>query len=129
LTSPPAANAHRRAVIAAGAAAAKKAEDTVVLDVGEILAITDAFVITSGTNPRQVRTIVDEIERTLRARESLSPRSIEGRDDASWVLLDYGDVIVHVFLAATRAYYELERLWADAPRVPWERAAARSESA
>jgi ribosome-associated protein len=111
-------------VLAAVTAAAKKAEQTVVLDVGDIISITDVFVITSGTNVRQVRTIVDEIEKSLKERTSAAPRSVEGRDDASWVLLDYGDVVVHVFLAETRAYYDLDRLWADAPRVDWERAAA-----
>jgi ribosome-associated protein len=111
-------------VLAAAAAAAKKAEQTVVLDVGDIISITDAFVITSGANVRQVRTIVDEIKKSLKERTSTVPRSVEGIDDASWVLLDYGDVVVHVFLAETRAYYDLDRLWADAPHVDWERAAA-----
>jgi ribosome-associated protein len=124
LTSLPVADPQQRAVLAAAAAAAKKAEQTVVLDVGDIISITDAFVITSGTNVRQVRTIVDEIEKSLKERTSVAPRSVEGLDDASWVLLDYGDVVVHVFLAETRAYYDLDRLWADAPRVDWERAAA-----
>jgi ribosome-associated protein len=124
LTSLPVAAAHRRAVVAARAATEKKADDTVVLDVGDIISITDAFVVTSGANTRQVRTIVDEIERSLRAREQVTPRSVEGLDDASWVLLDYGDFVVHVFLEETRRYYDLDRLWADAPRVDWERFAA-----
>ncbi len=112
----------RRAVAAAAAAAAKKADDIVVLDVGDIIAITELFVITSGANVRQVRTIVEEIEHQLKEQAQLSPRSVEGLPDATWVLLDYGDFVVHVFLAETRAYYDLERLWADAPRVDWERA-------
>jgi ribosome-associated protein len=81
-------------------------------------------VITSAPNTRQVRTIVDEVERQLRERAGVKPRSVEGIDDASWVLLDYGDVVVHVFLTETRDFYGLERLWADAERVEWEDVAA-----
>jgi ribosome-associated protein len=113
----------------AAVASSKKALDTVVLDVGDIISITDAFVITSGANTRQVRTIVEEIERSLKERDDVKPRAVEGLDDASWVLLDYGDVVAHVFLADTRAYYELDRLWADAPTIDWERAARVSETA
>jgi ribosome-associated protein len=130
LTSPPVADAHgealSRAFLAAGVASAKKADDIVVLDVGDIISITDVFVIASASNTRQVLTIVDEVERTLKQQSSVAPRSVEGRDDASWVLLDYGDMIVHVFLSETRAYYDLDRLWSDAPRVDWERTAVVS---
>ena len=111
---------------AAGAAAGKKADDVVVLDVGDIISITDWFVIASASNTRLVRTVVDEVERVLKEEAGISPRASEGLDDASWVLLDYGDLVVHVFLAETRAYYDLDRLWADAPRVDWERAVAVS---
>jgi ribosome-associated protein len=113
-------DSHRRAVTAARAADDKKAEDTIVLDVGDIIGITEAFVITSGTNTRQVRTICDEIEAALKREGGGAPRNTEGLDDASWVLLDYGDLVVHVFLAETREYYALERLWTDAPRIAWE---------
>ena len=126
MTSPPVEHAHRRAAVAAGGAAAKKADEITVLDVGDIISITDVFVIVSGSNTRQVRTIVDEVEKALRERDGVKPRSVEGLDDASWVLLDYGDLVVHVFLAETRAYYDLDRLWADAPRLDWEQAAAVS---
>lgn len=112
--------------MAATAAAAKKGDETLVLDVAAIIAITEYFVITSGGNTRQVRTIVEEMEKELREQTGDRPRSVEGLPDASWVLLDYGDVVVHVFLAETRAYYDLERLWADAPRVDWERGASRA---
>jgi ribosome-associated protein len=71
-----------------------------------------------------VRTIVEEIEKQLREKTDTRPRSVEGLDDASWVLLDYGDVVIHVFLTETRQFYGLERLWADAARVPWENVAA-----
>jgi ribosome-associated protein len=102
--------------VAAKAASSKKGEGTVVLEVGEILAITDAFVITSGTNTRQVRTIAEEIEKQVALAGGGKPLRIEGLDDARWVLMDYGDFVVHVFLDETRRYYDLERLWADAPR-------------
>jgi ribosome-associated protein len=126
LTDRSVALAYRRAAIAARTAADKKADQTVVLDVGDIISITDAFVITSGANTRQVRTITDEVERALRETEGVKPRSVEGLDDASWVLLDYGDFVVHVFLDETRDYYDLDRLWSDAPRVEWERLVAVS---
>jgi ribosome-associated protein len=95
----------------------------VALDVGDIISITDVFVIAGAANPRQVRTVVEEIERALKEPDGSSPRSIEGLDDASWVLMDYGDLVVHVFLNETREYYQLDRLWADAPRIDWERVA------
>jgi ribosome-associated protein len=126
LTSPPVADAQARAVLAAGAASSKKADDILVLEVGDIISITDYFVIASASNPRLVRTIVDEVERVMKEEAAVAPRGTEGLDDASWVLLDYGDVVVHVFLDETRAYYDLDRLWADAPRVDWERVVAVS---
>jgi ribosome-associated protein len=109
------------AVTAARAAEAKQGEATAVLVMSETLGVTDAFVITSGRNPRQVRTIVDEVERAVKAEYGFSPLSVEGRDDFGWVLMDYGDFVVHVFLAERRAYYDLERLWADAPKLDWSR--------
>jgi ribosome-associated protein len=108
--------------LAAQAADAKKGDDIVVLDVGEIIGIVDTFVITSASNTRLVRTIVEEVERQLHDRAGIKPRAVEGLDDYSWVLLDYGDFVVHVFLTDTRAFYGLERLWADAARVQWEAA-------
>jgi ribosome-associated protein len=113
-------DAQERAVIAARAAADKKAEDILVLEVGDIIAITEVFVITSGANRRQVRTICDEVEAALKRDAGVKPNSVEGLDDASWVLLDYGDLVVHVFQQETRDYYALERLWSDAPRIAWE---------
>ena len=108
------------AAVAARAAAAKKGQDTLILEVGEVLAITDAFVITSGANPRQVRTIAEEVEAKVAGAGGPRPLRSEGLDDARWVLLDYGDFVVHVFLDEVRRYYDLERLWADAPRVDWD---------
>jgi ribosome-associated protein len=116
----PVPEARRRATVAARAAAEKQGGEIVVLDVGDIISITEAFVIASANNTRQVRTIVEEIELALKIEDDVSPRAIEGLDDASWVLMDYGDVIVHVFLVDTRRFYDLDRLWADAPRLEWE---------
>jgi ribosome-associated protein len=117
-STPDDAGAVGRALVAAGAAVAKNGTDVAVVRVGEILAITDVFVIASASNTRLVKTIVEEVERALTEHDGSKPRSIEGLADASWVLLDYGDVVVHVFLAETRAFYDLDRLWADAPSVP-----------
>jgi ribosome-associated protein len=111
---------------AARAAWAKGGDDTVVIEVGEVLAITDAFVITSGRNTRQVKTIAEEVEARLKDEGGIRPLRIEGLGDSQWILLDYGDLVVHVFLDETREYYDLERLWADAPRVSWEDEAARN---
>lgn len=91
----------------------------VVLDVGSIISITELFVIASGSNRPQVRTIVEEIEKVLKAQARVAPLSVEGLDDFAWVLMDYGDFVVHVFLDDTRSYYDLDRLWADAPTVEW----------
>lgn len=104
---------------AARAAVDKKAEDPVVLDVGAVLAITDYFVIVSGANTRQVRTIAEAVEEELARFDGPKPLQVEGRDELTWVLIDYGDLVVHVFLDETRRYYELERLWSDVPRVAW----------
>jgi len=108
------------AVVAARAASSKKGDDTVVLEVGHVLAITDAFVITSAGNDRLVRTIAEEVERQVKEAGGPGPLRVEGLSDARWVLLDYGDFVVHVFLDEVRRYYDLERLWSDAPRVEWE---------
>jgi ribosome-associated protein len=110
-------DAYERARLAAAAANSKKANDTIVLDVGDIISVTDAFVITSAPNTRLVRTIVDTVEEQLRVEAGARPRAVEGLDSATWVLLDYGDLVVHVFLDETREFYGLERLWADAPRL------------
>jgi ribosome-associated protein len=114
----------RWAVTAARAADDKKATDTVVLDVAHLLGITDAFVVTSGSNDRQVRTIAEEVERQVKEDGGPSPRRIEGLNEATWVLIDYGDFVVHVFQEEQRDFYELERLWADAPVIEWRDAKA-----
>jgi ribosome-associated protein len=106
-------------LVAARAADSKSGEDTVILAVGEMLGITDAFVITSGRNTRQVRTIADEVELQVKEAGGSAPLRVEGLDDARWILMDYGDYLVHVFLDEAREFYDLEHLWAAAPRIPW----------
>ena len=108
--------ARARAEVAATAALAKKGTDVVILEVGEILGIIELFVVVSASNVRQAKTIVDEVEKAVKASDGGKPRSVEGLRDASWVLMDYGDVVVHVFVEETRAFYDLDRLWADVPR-------------
>lgn len=98
---------------AAAAAADKKAEDLVVLHVAGITPVTDYMVICSGRNPLQVQAIAEHILETMRAA-GLRPLNVEGLREGRWVLLDYGDVVVHVFNPEARAYYALERLWGDA---------------
>ncbi len=99
----PASDASTRAIVAATAASAKSGLDIVLLDVGPIISIIECFVLVSATNSRQVRTIVEEIELALKGHDGSKPINAEGRDDLSWVLLDYGDIVVHVFLDETRA--------------------------
>ena len=94
----------------------KKGIDVVLLDVHELLVITDIFVIASGNTRRQVQSLIDAVEEALRGQDR-KPLRREGESEAQWVLLDYGDIVVHVFDTPTRDYYDLERLWGDAPRL------------
>jgi ribosome-associated protein len=110
------------AATAAESADAKLGHETVVLAMTELFGVVDAFVITSAPNGRHVRTLVEEIERGVKDAHDLAPVRVEGLADATWVLMDYGDFIVHVFLQETREYYDLEHLWSGAPRVEWRRA-------
>jgi ribosome-associated protein len=105
--------------VAARAADSKTDEETLLLDVGDVLAITGYFVITGGRNPRQVRSIAEEVELQIVDHGGPRPLRVEGLDSLRWVLLDYGDFVVHVLLDEARAYYELERLWSDVPRLEW----------
>jgi ribosome-associated protein len=104
---------------AAMAADDKKGERTVVLRVGPVLAICELFVITSASNPRLVRTLAEEVEQAVRVRAGASPLRVEGLSDLQWVLLDYGDVVVHVMHNEARAFYDIERLYRDVERVAW----------
>lgn len=104
---------------AAHAAADKLAQDILVIDVSERLAITDCFVVASGDNERQVNAIVDEVEDQL-SDLGHKPLRREGRGDGHWVLLDYGQVVVHIQRAQEREFYALDRLWRDAPQIEVE---------
>lgn len=103
--------------IAVDAAEDKLGHDTDAFLVGDVLGITDWFVITSGANARQVRAIAEHVEERLTEAGGPKPIRIEGLDSSSWVLMDYGDFVVHVFSDEARGYYELERLWSDVPRL------------
>jgi ribosome-associated protein len=105
-----------RLCVALNAAGEKKALDPVVLDLREIASFTDYFVITSGTNVRQVQAIADEVVEQLKKQGTRALR-MEGYNAGEWVLVDYGDFIVHVFASQARQFYDLERLWRDAVRV------------
>lgn len=107
------------AAAAALAADDKKGDGTVVLRVGPVLAICELFVVTSASNTRLVRTLAEEVEKAVRERYGLSPLRVEGSRDLQWVLLDYGDVVVHVFLDEARAFYDIERLYRDVEHVAW----------
>lgn len=99
------------------AAESKKALNILVLDLQDITSFADYFVICTGTNPRQIQAISDEIGKQL-AQQGEQPASIEGFQNAEWILVDYGDYIIHVFSEHARGFYDLERLWRDAKTVP-----------
>ena len=109
-------SARRLAELAALAAADKLAQDVVAIDVSERLPLTDCFVIASAPNERQVQAVVDNVEEKLRDEDVKAVRR-EGRQEARWVLLDYGDLVVHVLHTEERDFYGLERLWKDCPRM------------
>ena len=105
------------AIAAARAAAEKKAEEIIAIDVSERLALTDVFLVLSGSNDRQVRAIVDAVEEAM-ARAGAKRRMREGFEEAHWVLLDYDEIMIHVQQDEDREYYALERLWKDCPVIP-----------
>ena len=106
------------ALVAARAGDDKKADDVRVLDLTELSDVCDFFVIMSASNARLVDAVVDEVEERVAKTCGEHPFSIEGRDQRTWILMDYGSVIVHVFTPEARDYYRLETLWGDAPQVP-----------
>lgn len=110
--------ARRKALLAAEAAESKQADGVVILDLQEHTPVTDFFVIASGSNRIQIKAITEAVEDALRAAGE-RPGRAEGRDDGRWVLLDFGDIVVHIFAPKERQFYNLERLWGDAP--PLER--------
>ena len=103
--------------VAARAANDVKAMDIVAFDVSQPIAITDIFMVATGSNERQVLAIAEEVEKQLHLQKNLDPRSREGVQEAQWVLLDYGDFVIHIMHKQARAYYDLERLWKDRPQV------------
>ena len=109
-----------RACLSARVAADNKARDIVVLDMRAVTRLYDFFVLVTGSSRRQIHTVTEEIDAALRSVGDLR-QSVEGYESSRWVVQDYGDVVVHVFDPDLREYYALEELWADAPRVDWER--------
>ena len=106
-------------VIARAADGNKKGDDIVVLDVGDVLAIAGWFVIVSASNSRLVESLADDVEAAAKAELGRSPVRTEGHREKQWVLIDYGDVVVHVFHKEMRDFYEIERLYGDVPRLKW----------
>ena len=111
------ADSRQWALIAAKAADEKKASDIVIQDVHDLISITDYFVIVTGRNDRQVDAIAEAVEDALREKAQAKPIGREGQGRCTWVLLDYGDIVVHVFQPELREFYRLETLWNDAPLV------------
>ena len=106
-------------MLAAKLAESKKAIDLRILDLREVTSFTDYFVVCSVSNPRQGHAVADEIQKGLKAAGEL-PASVEGYDSAEWILMDYGDFLVHIFSESARSYYDLERLWRHAKPVSLE---------
>jgi ribosome-associated protein len=109
--------------VIAAIADAEHGSNVLVLEVGDVLGVTEYFVIVSASNRRLVHTLVEEIEVQTRGQIGRSPLRSEGVRENQWVLVDYGDVVVHVFLAEVREFYEIERLYTDVPKIDWSDAA------
>ena len=105
---------------AARGAADLQASDLVALDVGDVIGITDWFLIASSSNVRQVRRVAEEVEAAIKDAGGVGPIRIEGLEDAQWILMDFGVFVVHVFHDDTRSFYDIERLWSDVPRVQFD---------
>ena len=110
----------RKSLLCVKAAAAKKASDLLLLEMKRIASFTDYFLLCSGKSDRQVQAIAQAIEEELE-RKAIRPLGLEGKTEGRWILMDYGDVVVHIFLEPIRAFYDLEGLWIDAPRVELEK--------
>jgi len=102
--------------IAVNAADDKKAHDLVILDISQIASFADHFLICTGDSARQMQAIADEVEKRLKA-EGVRPAHVEGYQNSEWILMDYGDMVVHIFSRNARVYYDLERLWRDGKRI------------
>jgi len=105
-----------KAFLCARALLDRKAIDLVIIEVGNLSSFTDYFLICSGNSDRQVQAIASHIEEKM-SKQGIRPLGVEGKREGRWILLDYGDVIVHVFYQPAREFYDLERLWSEAPRV------------
>jgi ribosome-associated protein len=103
--------------LSAEAAISKKASQVVLLDVRKLSSFTDYFLICSGSSNRQVQAIADAIDESL-SKQGINALGIEGYEDAHWILMDYTDLVIHIFQEETRRYYDLERLWGSAAHVP-----------
>jgi ribosome-associated protein len=101
----------------AGLAQEKLAHDVVILDMRPACSYTDFFVVCTGQNPRQAAAIYDEVHRAMKSDVQLLPKSVDGQREATWIVADYIDVVLHIFTPDARAYYRLEDLWGDAPPV------------
>lgn len=108
------------ASLAAQACADLKGKDSLVLDMTQVTPIVDFFVVTTATSGRQMRAIAEEVEQLMKKRGSRPRVGVEGRDSETWILQDYGDIVLHVFSSEGRELYDLEHLWADAPQVDWK---------
>jgi ribosome-associated protein len=117
ITHPKPPQSLEQAVFIAQAAQEKQAEGVLVLEVGAMTSLADYFVFASGDSERQVRGMASFIEKSMSTRYKTIPE-IEGKETANWMLLDYGDIIVHIFKSDVRKYYALEKMWADAPQIP-----------
>ena len=91
----------------------KKARDVVAIDVDNVTVIADSFIICNGTSTTHIKSLADEVEKVLKEKESILPSHTEGYNSARWILMDYGDVIVHIFHEEDRKFYDIERLWTD----------------
>jgi ribosome-associated protein len=120
--------ARAAAVSVARALDALRGEDVVVLDVGEVCPITELFVIATGTGPRHVKALADEAVRALK-EQGVRPQSEDGAEQGYWAVVDYGPLVVHVFQAEARRYYDLEMLWGDGKKVRWKAPARKTASA
>lgn len=116
----PMVSAEEKARLGARAALEKRAEDLLILDLKGISDVADFFLICSGHSTTQIQTIADHVEGQLKG-EGVHPLHREGLPESGWLLMDYGDVVMHVFLGVTRRFYALERLWGDAPQIEVER--------
>lgn len=110
----------QRALLAAQTADENRGRDIVVLDMRELTPVFDYFVIASGTSRRQLHAISEEIDDVMEKKQGDRRLGIEGYEESRWILLDYGDVVIHLFEPETRAYYAIEQLWSRAKRVPFE---------